>query len=176
MSHPYGTLTGLDYSGMKKKIMAPETSVSTGKIQLRTKYEKYSEKPHVEAKKDELPKVREKTDEMTAPKTDTGITPIKMFVAFFALACLMIVWIWETNYVREGLLEIEKLKDEKLEIEKTNESIQVDITKLSDYQRIEKIASEKLKMVPAKKKPGVIFIDPEKVKSLGESQKTYKER
>ena len=120
MSQPYGTLTGQDYSGIKKKILGPETAISTDKILPRTRYERYSEKPIAPVKTEESPKVKEKTDEVAAPKTETGITPIKLFAAFFALACLMIVWIWETNYVREGLLEIEKLKDEKMDIEKTN--------------------------------------------------------
>lgn len=175
MSHPYGTLTGLDYSGKKKKIMVPESAVSSDKFQPRTKYEKYSEKPMVTVKTEEAPKAKEKTEEPVSPKKQSTITPMKLFAAFFALACLMIIWIWETNYVREGLMEIEKLKDEKMELEKTNESIQVDITKLSDYQRIEKIASEKLKMVPSKEKPGVIFLDTEKAKTLNETQKASKE-
>jgi cell division protein FtsL len=175
MSSPYGTLTGMDYSGKKNKIMAPESAVPAEKIQTRTKYEKYSEKPEIQTKTADTPQNKEKTDEMVTPKAESKITPLKLFAAFFLLACLMIVWTYETTSVREGLLEIEQLKDAKLELEKTNESIQVDITKLSDYQRIEKIATEKLKMVPSKEKPGVIFLDPEKVKTLNQKQELSKE-
>ena len=172
MSLPLGTLTGMDYAGKKNKIMIPDTAVPSEKPQARTKYERYFEKPEVKPKTAEIYKSKEKTDELTVPKEESRITPLKLFAAFFALACLMIVWIYETNEVREGLLEIERLKDQKLELEKTNESIQVDITRLSDYQRIEKIASEKLKMLPAKEKPGVIFLDPEKAKILNKKQET----
>ncbi|MBL7995955.1 cell division protein FtsL [bacterium] len=172
MSHPYGTITGLDYAGKKKKIMIPENAVSTDKFKPRTKYEKYSEQPEITTKSGESLKTKEKTKKLSAAKKESPVTPIKLFAVFFALACLMIIWIWETNYVREGLLEIEKLKDAKMELEKANESIQVDITRLSDYQRIEKIAADKLKMIPSKEKPGVIFIDAEKAKSLHETQKT----
>lgn len=171
MSLPLGTLTGMDYAGKKNKIMVPDTDMRPEKTQARAKYEKYFEKPEVKPKTAGINNNKEKTDELTAPKEESKITPLKLFAAFFALACLMIVWIYETNEVREGLLEIERLKDQKLELEKTNESIQVDITRLSDYQRIEKIASEKLKMLPAKEKPGVIFLDPEKAKILNKQEK-----
>ncbi|MBL7958935.1 cell division protein FtsL [bacterium] len=171
MSHPYGTITGLDYSGKKKKIMIPENAILTDNFQPRTKYEKYLEQPATTAKPGESHSAKEKTKELSAAKKESPVTPIKLFTVFFVLACLMIVWIWETNYVREGLVEIEKLKDVKMELEKANESIQVDITRLSDYQRIEKIAADKLKMIPSKEKPGVIFLDAEKAKSLNETQK-----
>lgn len=171
MSHPYGTLTGLDYSGKKKKITASEPLSVTDKFPARTKYEKYSEKPEPVIKKAETPKLKEKTDAFAVPQENRGFSSAKLFFVFVALAGLMIVWIGETNYVREGLVEIEKLKDEKLELEKTNESIQVEITKLSEYQRIEKIATEKLRMIPSKEKPGVIFLDSDKAKVLNEIQK-----
>lgn len=172
MSLPLGTLTGMDYAGKKNKIMSSESAVPVEKPQARTKYERYFEKPEGKPKTAEIKKSKEKTDEMDVPNEESKITPLKLFAAFFVLACLMIVWIYETNEVREGLLEIERLKDQKLELEKTNESIQVDITRLSDYQRIEKIATEQLKMLPAKEKPGVIFLDPEKVKMLDKKQET----
>jgi cell division protein FtsL len=161
----------MDYAGKKNKIMVPDTGMRPEKTQVRTKYEKYFEKPEVKPKTAEINNNKEKTDQLAAPKEESKITPLKLFAAFFALACLMIVWIYETNEVREGLLEIERLKDQKLELEKANESIQADITRLSDYQRIEKIASEKLKMLPAKEKPGVIFLDPEKAKILNKQEK-----
>lgn len=155
--------------------MTPDHVYSNTKIQPRTKYERYFEKPEITIKSEEPKKIKEKTEEMTTPRPESAITPVKLFTAFLVLACLMIVWIWETNYVREGLVEIEKLKDEKMELEKTNEAIQVDITKLSDYQRIEKIASEKLNMTPSKEKPGVIFLDPEKAETLHDAQNASQE-
>ncbi len=172
MSLPLGTLTGMDYAGKKNKIMISETAAQVEKPQARTKYERYFEKPETKPKTAEIKKGKEKTDELDVHKEESKITPLKLFAAFFVLACLMIVWIYETNEVREGLLEVERLKDQKLELEKTNESIQVDITRLSDYQRIEKIATEQLKMLPAKEKPGVIFLDPEKLKILNKKQGT----
>ena len=41
----------------------------------------------------------------------------------------------------------------------------VDITRLSGYERISKIAREQLKMIPATEKPGVIFVEPGKLKT-----------
>ncbi len=173
MNQPYGTLTGMDFAGQKNKSFTPDPDVIDSRATVRTKYEKYAEKPVAPAAVMEATEKKEMPVE--PPPEHSAITPLKMFAAFFVLACLMIVWIYETNDVREGLLEIERLKDEKLELEKTNESIQVDITRLTDYQRIEKIATEKLKMVPSKEKPGVIFIDPEKAKLFNRKQETPKE-
>lgn len=172
MNQPYGTLTGMDFAEKKNKTPDPEIPVPA---MIRTKYEKYAEKPVVSPVRSENPDKKEKTEAAPPLKESSTITPLKMFAAFFALACLMIVWIYETNDVREGLLDIERLKDEKLELEKTNESIRVDITRLTDYQRIEKLATEKLKMVPSKEKPGVIFLDAEKAKILNQKPESLKE-
>ena len=174
MSQPYGTLTGMDFAEKKNKTVLSESEITEPRTTARARYEKYAEKPVVSPARTEPAQKKEKTDATPAAEKSSAITPFKMFAAFFVLACLMIVWIYETNEVREGLLDIERLKDEKLEIEKTNESIRVDITKMTDYQRIEKIAKEKLKMVPSKEKPGVIFLDPEKAKLLNQKTESSK--
>ena len=145
-------MTGIDYSDIKQAYKMESTR--------SRKYEKYSEQPIIE------PTMNTNNAKLKKSTPDEGrqssVTPLRLFIGFTFVAFLMTIWVWEAAYVRQGLMEIERLKDQKSEIEKTNESIQVEITKLSSYDRISKIASEKLRMIPAKEKPGVIFMDADK--------------
>jgi len=147
-------MTGIDYSETSQTY-----SVESQRAGVH-KYDKYSDKPIIgsTAVSDNVGAHRSNSEERKQSK----LTPLRLFLAFTFLAFLMTIWVWEAAYVRQGLMEIEKLKDQKADIEKTNEAIQVEITKLSNYDRISKIASEKLRMIPAKDKPGVIFMDADK--------------
>ncbi len=130
--------------------------VAEKKKTLQSPYQKYAQTP-AEARipvKNEVPKRMPQKEE-----PQKGITPLKMFLGFMMAAALMIVWIWETSNVRQGLTEIERMKDQRLEIEKANEAIQTEITRMSGFERIQKIAKEQLKMVPSTEKPGVIFLE-----------------
>jgi cell division protein FtsL len=156
MDYSYETITGMDFSDTKKKITAEK---DTENYFIKTKYEKFSEHPAEPPKPVELAKV---PDDQPDGKTFMNITPAKLFIAFGCLAILMIVWIWEIASVREGLAAAEQLKEKKMELQKANEALQVEITRLSANERIEKMATEQLHMIHATEKPGVIFIDGDK--------------
>lgn len=132
------------------------------------RYVKYSEKAMIE----ESVPVEKHTMKKSADnlRKKNKITPLRLFLAFAMVAFLMTIWVWETAYVRTGLMEVERLKDRKTEIEKTNEAIQAEITKWSGYDRISKIAAEKLRMIPAKEKPGVIFMDADKAQLIDKKE------
>jgi len=148
-------MTGIDYSDIKRAYKMESLQAGGTK-----RYVKYSEKPLIEPTLSVEKQMMKKPGETLKKKSK--ITPLRLFLAFAMVAFLMTIWVWETTFVRQGLMEVERLKDQKMEIEKTNEAIQTEITKLSNYDRISKIATEKLRMIPAKEKPGVIFMDADK--------------
>ncbi len=161
MQNIYQTITGMDFSDKRKKFKSEK---STETYSGGTKYEKFSEHPAVQP--DAVTPLPRSPEEDPEKKTILNITPAKVFVAFGCLACVMIVWIWEIASVREGLMTVEQLKEERRELERTNESLQVEITKLSSSERIERIATEQLHLMRATEKPGVIFIDADKAAAL----------
>lgn len=160
----YQTVTGMDFAGKKKKIFEDTTSSSINPH----RYDKYSKRPETR----EPEETEFKKPQPTPPTVEkkNRLTPKRMFILFVILACLMIVWVWEATYVRQNLTEIEKLKDQALELEKTNEAIKSDIALLTTYQRIEKIAREQLRLIPPKEKPGVILIDTKQAEIIEEEK------
>lgn len=149
------SLTGVDFTGT---TLRPSDE---GRVAAE-RYARYSKRPAVQP-------VREKEKKESPPASSgwkTRWTPRRMFLLFGALATLMTVWIWETTVVRTRMIEIERLKDERTEILKRNEAIQMDISRLSSYERIEKIAGDKLGMHPSKEKPGLIVLDPDLASAL----------
>jgi len=142
------SLTGIDFTGTIHKTEADHVAAE--------RYARYSKKPT------RIERPHEKSERpVEAPVTGwkARLTPLRLFLVFGCLATLMTVWIWETTYVRTHMREIEQLKDERSEILKRNEAIQVEISKLSSYDRIEKIAGEKLGMHPSREKPEMILLD-----------------
>ncbi|MCK6541141.1 cell division protein FtsL [bacterium] len=177
MSTYSGNIVGVDFSGRKKKTT--ETPVSpTERTKTEDRYARYSKAP-VKSSARETETVRVETkpavQETVASaaveaSNKKGITPLRMFLAFVVVAILMLVWVWMSVTVRQEMLMLEQLKDKQLEAQKANESLQAEITRLSNYERIAKIAKEQLKMKPATEKPGVIFLDTEKQKMLQDAE------
>ncbi len=158
----YEPLTGIDMSD--KKFIVKEEPLKSSLPQNRksSQYKKFSEKPVAV-----IPAaVRPEPPKETAPADETPLrarSHLKIYAWVLCGAVLMTVWIWEIAYVRKELTQIEILKDKKLELEKQNEGIRVEIAKYSGYDRIERASTEHLNLVPAKEKPGVIFLDADKI-------------
>ncbi len=150
------SLTGIDFTGSIPHTEADHLAAE--------RYARYSKKPAMA----ERPK---EASDLAATVPATGwkskLTPLRLFLIFGCLAMLMTIWIWETTYVRSHMAEIERLKDERTDISKRNEAIQVEIAKLSSYERIERIASEKLGMRPSTEKPEMILLDADLSAALG---------
>lgn len=161
--NPYANITGRDFTGEKP---APKSTSVTAD---HDRYQKYTVKPAATPMAARIPRKPSAGEEIPPAKKTTRLTPFRMLVGFTCLTILMILWVWETTTVREGLRTVEALKDQKLAVEKANEAIRTDITRLSGYQRIEKIATEHLRMIRAKDKPGVIFIDPNDARTIKEA-------
>lgn len=175
MSTYSGNIVGVDFSGRKKKttevpVAQPE------RTKTENRYARYSKAPvKTSVREAETVRVEPKpVMQETLPTAETpgkkGITPLKMFLAFVVVSILMLVWVWMSVTVRQEMLALEQLKDKQLEAQKANESLQAEITRLSNYERIAKIAKEQLKMKPATEKPGVIFLDAEKNKMLQDDE------
>lgn len=128
-------------------------------------YERYTRKPT------DVPRAEPKTEAPAAAPRVTVWTPLRMFLAFGVVSVMMTAWIWETTYVRTRLTEIERLKNERMEISKRNEALIVEIASLSAYERIEKIARDQLGMKPYGQKPGVLPLDPDLSEFLETSKK-----
>lgn len=160
---PYANITGKDFTEDRKtsgqSVSVPPTA--------HGRYDRYTVRPETKIHEPRVPK---KPEEPPRAVTPSRITPVRLLVGFLCLTVLMILWVWETTNVREGLGDVERLKDAKRQVEKTNEAIRTDITRLSGFQRIEKIATEHLRMVRAKDKPGVIFINVEEAKTIREAE------
>ncbi|MCB0833833.1 MAG: hypothetical protein KDC45_10260 [Bacteroidetes bacterium] len=153
MATPYINLTGIDYSDPEKKYHELQADPAA---HAESAYDRYADSAN------------RMTSEPAAARKSV-ITPLKLYVAFMVFAVLMMVWVWEATVVQENLTRIEQLKDLKLELEKSNEAIRVDITRLSAYERIEKIAREQIGLQTAAQKPGVIWVDPELLKRAAEA-------
>jgi cell division protein FtsL len=149
------SLTGVDFTGTHLR------STDEDRVAAE-RYARYSKRPAVQPVRE-----KEKKESPPAPSGWTARwTPRRMFLLFGALAALMTVWVWETTVVRTHMIEIERLKDERTEMLKRNEAIQMEISRLSSYERIEKIAGEKLGMHPSKEKPGLVALDPDLASAL----------
>ncbi len=160
---PYANITGRDFTQDRKTSAQSVSSPPTA----HGRYDRYTVKPETKVPEPRIPKKPEEAPRAIKP---SRFTPVRLLVGFLCLTVLMILWVWETTNVREGLREVERLKDAKLQVEKTNEAIRTDITRLSGFQRIEKIATEHLRMVRAKDKPGVIFINVEEARMIREAR------
>jgi cell division protein FtsL len=69
-------------------------------------------------------------------------------LATFAGLCLVFVFVWErVDMVRVGY-QIERLKHDKLVLERERDELRVKVSALSAPDRIAKVASEKLGMAP----------------------------
>lgn len=69
-------------------------------------------------------------------------------VTVFAGLCLVFAFVWErVDMVRVGY-QIERLKHEKLILERERDELRVKVSALSAPDRIAKVASEKLGMAP----------------------------
>lgn len=162
MPSRYEPLTGIDMSD--KKFIVKEEPVKTSLPQNRkiSQYKKFSEKPVTvtpAAVKPEPPKDITPADETPLRARSN----FKIYLWVLCGALLMTAWVWEIAYVRKELTQIEIMKDKKLELEKQNEGIRVEIAKYAGYDRIERASTEHLNLAPAKDKPGVIFIDADKI-------------
>lgn len=152
------SLTGVDFTGTSLRPTDADRVAAE-------RYARYSKKPALRPAREKENEKRE-----TVSPAPTGWkarwTPLRLFLVFGGLALLMTVWIWETTAVRTRMIEIERLKDERTEILKRNEAIQVELSTLTSYERIEKIAGEKLGMRPSKEKPGLVVLDPDLAEAL----------
>lgn len=165
MPSRYTPLTGFDVND--KKFFIPDEPVlpriTEPEIKPSGAYKKFSRKPVTPAPKPEpVPSGQTSAETETPPVPTPSLRLLKVYAWIFLIALMMMLWIWEIASMRNTLLEIETLKDKKLEVEKTNEAIRADIARLSGYQRIEKTATEKLHLRPAREKPGVLLMDSEK--------------
>jgi cell division protein FtsL len=166
MSSRYAPLTGMDIND--KNFFIPDEPVQKKTVpsieSSKTPYKKFSQKPvHTAPKPPDTSKTRHTTSS-AVPENKPVFRLVKVYGWVFAVAIGMTLWIWEIASVRSVLLDIEILKDKKLEIEKTNEALRADIARLTGYQRIEKVANEQLKMHPPKEKPGVLLVDAAKIR------------
>ncbi len=163
MSARYGNITGHDFHERNETPIEPvDISEPLGSA---ARYTKYGETPEAAGRGGRIPRKPAARDGL-ARRLGVHVAPQRLFLAFSALTVLMIAWVWETTYVRQGMREIERLKDEKLELEKTNEAVRVEITRLSAYDRIGRMAGEHLRLVPSHEKPGVVLITEEEAKLI----------
>jgi cell division protein FtsL len=77
-------------------------------------------------------------------------------IAMIAGLCLVFVFVWErVDVVRLGY-RIERLKTEKISLERERDQLQVKVSTLTAPERIAKVATDKLGMVPPQQ--GQVFI------------------
>ncbi len=169
MPSRYEPLTGIDMS--EKPFAVSEKPLKTVNPK-NAQYKKFSEKPA-----NPVPVVpKTETPAEPAPTGETAARSsknLKIYLWVLCGAALMTLWIWEIAYVRKELTKIEILKDKKLELEKQNEAIRVEIARYSGYDRIERASSEHLRLIPYKNKPGVIFIDENRVREAKQRDSLY---
>jgi cell division protein FtsL len=77
-------------------------------------------------------------------------------ITVIAGLCLVFVFVWErVDVVRLGY-RIERLKTEKISLERERDQLQVKVSTLTAPERIAKVATDKLGMVPPQQ--GQVFI------------------
>ena len=109
---------------------------------------------------DSLEVLVQKKEQMvrSATKLKAKLTPFRIMLLLMGITIIMSFLVWQNEQVREGLNKIEQHKQKRLTLEKSNEALRVEITRLSNYKRIESIATTKLRMAHPEKKPSVLFI------------------
>ena len=93
-------------------------------------------------------------------------SPFNMIAIVVAVSLLIVFYVWNKITVNQFVVDLNDLQNQHQKILASNEILRADINKKSTFDRIEKIASEKLAMTAAKEQPRWFDVDVDQLESI----------
>lgn len=92
-------------------------------------------------------------------KTGKRKSPFKWLMIFSVIFGLQVAYVWQHITVESLAGDIDRINKENQTLKNTNEQLKSDISKLSSYGRIQKVAIQELGLIFPSDKPLLLVVD-----------------